>query len=224
MHYPTSKTPLQIFDDLNTAYTSTFNFIFSSAQTGTWVAASPELLLACSGTNLSTVSLAGTKPADGKSVWTAKEKKEQQYVTDFILQTLQNNNCVNISTDGSNTITAGPVDHLKTTISATASGATNLSQVLADLHPTPATCGIPKDLALQNIIEIEEHDRKFYTGYVGLLNNDRQTFFVNLRCMELGQKSALLYIGGGITADSIAGNEWEETERKAVTLTNVLHS
>jgi isochorismate synthase len=219
----TDRNPLEIFDVINQTYLNTFNYIISNQQIGTWIGASPELLLDLSNNHLSTVSLAGTRPANGFVAWTAKERKEQQYVTDFIVETLQKNECSNISKNGPATLTAGPVQHLKTEISATCSNTATLDKILADLHPTPATCGIPKSAAKEKIINIEAHHRKFYTGYIGLIAENKKTFFVNLRCMEIQQKRALLYVGGGITAESEAEKEWDETERKAVTLLSVLH-
>ncbi len=46
--------------------------------------------------------------------------------------------------------------------------------------------------------------------------------FVNLRCMKLVDGGALLYAGAGVTNDSIAENEWKETEMKFNTLLNVI--
>jgi len=39
--------------------------------------------------------------------------------------------------------------------------------------------------------------------------------FVNLRCPALFDHAALMYVGGGITADSNPAAEWRETELKA---------
>ena len=217
------RNAIKIFEALNQTYPATFNYIISSAQTGTWLGATPELLLRKENQAISSVSLAGTRPSNGFTAWTTKEKKEQEYVTAFILQVLAQNGCTSIAAGGPFTYTAGPVQHLKTDISATINEHTSLVQLLQDMHPTPATCGIPKQKAKDKIIAIEQHRRKFYTGYIGILSKRSQVFYVNLRCMELLQDRALLYVGGGITAESVAEKEWDETERKAVTLLNVLH-
>ena len=44
---------------------------------------------------------------------------------------------------------------------------------------------------------------------------------VNLRCMQLIGKKSLLYAGGGITNQSTAEMEWEETEAKIQTLKSI---
>ena len=41
--------------------------------------------------------------------------------------------------------------------------------------------------------------------------------YVNLRCMKVLDDRLVLYIGGGITHDSVPEEEWEETEIKADT-------
>ena len=48
------------------------------------------------------------------------------------------------------------------------------------------------------------------------------SLFVNLRCMQLVIKKAILYAGAGITEDSIPDKEWEETELKLNTLLKVI--
>ena len=40
--------------------------------------------------------------------------------------------------------------------------------------------------------------------------------------MELSVDEAVLYIGGGLTIDSHCESEWQETERKSTTLSNLL--
>jgi isochorismate synthase len=44
---------------------------------------------------------------------------------------------------------------------------------------------------------------------------------VNIRCMQVVDDCALLYVGGGITADSDPELEWEETVKKSQILTTV---
>jgi len=217
------KNGLAIFSELNKKYTTTFNYILSNPKIGTWLGASPELLLQVENNQLRTVSVAGTKLNDEFSEWTEKEKKEQKFVTDFILEKFRKNKFTNIQSTVPYTCNAGPVQHLKTDISALHNSENQVWKILIDLHPTPATCGIPKEISKQKIGEIESHQRKLYTGFIGILAPNKKTFFVNLRCMELQKSRALLYVGGGITEESVAENEWLETERKAVTLLKALN-
>ncbi len=218
----TQKNGLEIFNLLNVTYKNTFNYIFSSAETGVWIGATPELLLKADDHVVSTVSLAGTKPNDGFSEWTQKEREEQKFVTDFILASFQENKIAEIISSKTYTAKAGPVEHLKTDIHGKLETENQIYALLKSLHPTPATCGIPKAEAQAKIVEVELHQRKFYTGYIGFNSDNIKYYFVNLRCMQLHNKHAYLYVGGGLTSASIAEREWLETERKAETLEKVL--
>ncbi|MEM6517510.1 MAG: chorismate-binding protein, partial [Bacteroidota bacterium] len=112
------------------------------------------------------------------------------------------------------------------------------------LHPTPAVCGFPKLDAKQFILENENYNRQYYTGFLGELNfKNRRTrntnrrnvensaygsfrlesdLFVNLRCMQIIKNEAHIYVGGGVTRDSTPEKEWEETTNKAATMMDVL--
>ena len=52
--------------------------------------------------------------------------------------------------------------------------------------------------------------------------NDRLQLFVNLRCMKVQDNQITLVVGSGITSESNAADEWEETEIKADTLLSVV--
>lgn len=215
------KNPVQLFEELNQLYPATFNYLLSSADTGVWLGATPELLLSKTADVINTVALAGTKPNDGFSEWTKKEREEQQMVTDYITEIFRKNHLNKIDVSSPFTIKAGPVEHLKTEIEATIQPDQNVWQLLSELHPTPATCGLPKGKALRKIREIENRPRSFYTGYVLIKSKNDFVSYVNLRCMQLEKNRAYLHVGGGITASSKPENEWMETERKAMTLEKV---
>lgn len=123
-------------------------------------------------------------------------------------------------------------------------GQTALEIIIDSLHPTPAVCGLPRKEA-QHFIHCEEgYDREFYTGFLGELNLQKNTqrsrnrrnvenlayraltketdLYVNLRCMKIEAEKAVLFVGGGITKDSVPEAEWEETVNKAQTIKKVL--
>ena len=96
--------------------------------------------------------------------------------------------------------------------------------IASALHPTPAVCGTPRLYSKHFIESNEGYKREFYTGYIGLMNNElsRSQVYVNLRCMKIEGNIANLYVGGGITADSEPKAEWEETQNKLQTMLHVL--
>jgi isochorismate synthase len=84
---------------------------------------------------------------------------------------------------------------------------------------------MPKHQALAFILAQEGYDRSFYSGFLGPVHiQGASSLYVNLRCMQLGEESAHLYVGAGITADSNPAAEWRETALKAETMAAVLAS
>ena len=81
--------PEMLFNLLEESYPNAFVYLVSSSLFGTWIGVSPEILLKDVKGKANIVSLAGTKISDDESVWTEKEKLEQQYVSDFILDKLK---------------------------------------------------------------------------------------------------------------------------------------
>jgi isochorismate synthase len=212
----TSKNPLGIFHKLCIKYPAAFVSLVYIPGKILWITSTPELLVSTNNNKIETEALAGTMAADSTAKWTEKEKTEQQVVTDYINELLKKC-CSNVTVSKPLEIVAGNVKHLKTSFSATLN--TSLWNLVSALHPTPATCGIPLEKAKQFIKQTEGYERKYYTGFLGPCNmNGKTDLFVNLRCAELFANEVNLYIGGGITKDSIPEKEWEETELKSRTL------
>ncbi len=214
---------VDLFETLTLKYPHAFVYAISSPDGGTWIGAGPELLLKRDSKHMSTVSLAGTIPNDEQYEWTSKEQTEQQLVSDYIENVLVYHQADNIEFDRPQTIHAGQVKHLCTNYNFNL-GEINGSHIglLYDLHPTPAICGLPKEEAYQQILETEQHDRQFYAGFLGPVLNGRYEFYVNIRCLKVTQNHSVLFIGGGLTQESEAQKEWQETELKAQTLLSVL--
>jgi len=215
----------QLFNDLCDKYPKAFVYLASSSLFGTWLGASPEILLEVHNQNVFTMSLAGTKSTETDDDWAKKEREEQQFVTDFILETLTEQGISNVETQGPYSFEAGPVKHLRTDISFDLGNRTPL-ELATVIHPTPAVSGLPKALAMELIEAIENHDlnynRFLYAGYLGLVSPEHTKLFVNLRCCQIQPETAYLYVGGGYTKNSSVELEWQETERKCKTLLSVM--
>lgn len=226
---------LSIFEKLVQLYPSTFVYCFYHPKIGTWLGATPEQLLKATDTVFETISLAGTQKDLGLSeiIWHKKEKEEQQFVTDYIVSKLESVASGVLVTEPYS-IKAGSIWHLKTDISGRWNSDSSLQKVIQLLHPTPAVCGLPKERAKAFILENEQYDRSFYTGFLGELNSSFTTkgvssdLFVNLRCMQIdfdlnpALTSAYLFMGCGITKDSVPEKEWEESVHKSMTMKKVL--
>ena len=211
----------ELFDQLVGSYPQTLVYLISSPLFGTWIGATPEVLLRVKDQKGYTVALAGTLPAKGEDSWTEKEKIEQQLVTDFILNTLEEKGFEHPVINGPIEVLAGPVKHLKTDIHFVCNEQESLDLAM-ELHPTPAVSGLPREKALELITRLERHDRSLYTGMIGLLLPGMTELFVNLRCCSIRKDEAFLYLGGGFTASSDVEKEWLETENKSRTLLYVM--
>ena len=207
------KAP-ELFEKMVKCYPAAFVFLVSSPGNTVWIGATPEIFLQQTPRTLHTMALAGTQPVkDGQSCgeWEYKDREEQQIVSDYIRDILSGICPEKTNSTGPFTRKAGNVYHLCTTFECEMQPDTAKADHLRELlHPTPAVGGFPKAQALQLISRLEQHERRYYAGYLGPVRNDG-TFdlFVNLRSMELYDNAYRLYAGGGITALSDAGKEWQ---------------
>jgi isochorismate synthase len=219
----------ETFEKLVQTYPTTFVYCFYHPKIGLWLGATPEQLLQSTDTIFKTIALAGTQKDTNASevVWQNKEKEEQQFVTDFIVNTL-NNVASDVIVSKPYSLKAGSIWHIKTDISGKLNSESTLKEVIQLLHPTPAVCGLPKDKAKAFILENENYHRTFYSGFLGELNRSTENeskssdLFVNLRCMEIADSKANLFMGCGITKDSIPNKEWEESINKSATMKRIL--
>ncbi len=197
--------------------------LVSSEVTGTWLIATPEILLECENGSCRTVALAGTMPyTEGYPKWSEKNQMEQQLVERYIDETIKPYSR-NIIKDGPLTVRAGNIMHLCTTFRFRLQQGVNVGYLLQALHPTPAVCGLPKESAKSFIIENEHCNRSYYSGFAGPANMNGGThLFVSLRCMQIHTTHSTLFAGGGIMPDSCLESEWKETQNKMLTMLKVL--
>jgi isochorismate synthase len=219
-----------VFNKLICNYPTAFKYCFYHPKIGFWIGATPEQFLKVDENLVKTVALAGTQLFDKNedAIWKNKEIEEQQIVTEYITRNLKlySNN---ITFSKPYTHQAGSLVHIKTDIQAEVNDKNAVSEIIEVLHPTPAVCGFPKEIAKQFILQNEGYQREFYAGFLGEWNKDFATFkqkqsdlFVNLRCMKIEESVANLYIGCGITKDSNPQKEFVETVNKSLTIKSVL--
>ena len=84
---------------------------------------------------------------------------------------------------------------------------------------------MPADAAHVFIAEHETASRELYSGFLGPVNTRTGTHIhVNLRCLRLFDAAATLFAGAGITLDSRARSEWDETVMKMSAVRNVVEA
>ena len=219
-----------VFIKLIRTYPTAFTYCWFHPKIGLWMGASPERLLKANKKKFFTTALAGTQPFLDtlEVVWETKEKEEQMFVTDFMLDNLKDL-ASEVTISSPYTMKAGNLLHLKTDIEGIVNENSSLEQLVSILHPTPAVCGLPQLAAKEFILQNEDYDRDYYTGFLGELNkkgftkqNLKTDLYVNLRCMQIKNQHAHLYVGCGITEGSIPEKEWKESVNKSMTMKRVL--
>ena len=200
----------------------TFAFQFYHPGTGWWLGNTPEVLLEHDkGSGVfRTMALAGTRLQGCPGPWDAKNLDEHRFVVDFIAETFRRHG-LEVEIGRTDTVPYGRhIEHLHTPVAGIAGDhLPDFETIAADLSPTPALCGYPRTEALEHIARFETHDRLCYGGYITVDTPEKTVAFVNLRSMRYDERGRYnIYVGGGITADSVPEDEYAETAAKARSL------
>lgn len=204
--------PEKSFENLCKAYPNAFRYIFSK-KGAAWMGAFSELLGKYNKETgvFETMSLAGTLPV--AESWTSKEIEEQKPVSNYIKNILEHySERVDISSTYDHI--SGNIKHLRTDFKAEIKRE-DLDKIISDLHPTPAVCGMPKEICKSIIADLEKYPRELYAGYIKVETEVEIHYYVNLRCARIYPNSVHAFVGGGITAQSDPEKEWQETELKS---------
>jgi para-aminobenzoate synthetase component 1 len=190
------------------------------------VSASPELFLRIEpdgeGRRIETRPIKGTA-ADATTLATsAKDRAENVMIVD-----LARNDLGRVCEYGSVTvpelceIESHPgLFHLVSTVAGRLRADVDLAAVVRATFPPASVTGAPKPRVLQAIEDLEPVRRGVYCGAVGWVDGDRGAaeLAVAIRTFTITGGHTYLGVGGGIVADSQAGDEWAETELKAARL------
>jgi salicylate biosynthesis isochorismate synthase/menaquinone-specific isochorismate synthase len=107
------------------------------------------------------------------------------------------------------------IQHLATPIHAQLAEPRSAVELAGLLHPTPAVGGEPREPALEVMAELEGLDRGWYAGPVGWMDAAEDgEFCVAIRSALLRDRTAHVFAGNGIVADSDPAAELAETEVK----------
>ena len=224
---PETIPPLELFHRACMLYPRMFISLVCTTKSGCWLTATPEILLEGDGNNhWRTIALAGTMQLEGEQLkgegedlsWSTKNIQEQRYVATYIAECLEQFTR-DFHEDGPSTVRAANLVHLRSDFTFSLPDSLHIGDLLQALHPTPAVCGLPKRETFQFIIRNEYTPRRYYSGFMGMLDAERQThLYVSLRCMNIEGNRYHLYAGGGLLKDSTEDQEWQETEAKLETM------
>jgi isochorismate synthase len=221
---PSAHDPAALFGALRELFPSCFCFCAGSSE-GAFIGASPELLVRRRGATAATVALAGSirRSADpavddhlGEQLLRSeKDRSEHEIVARRIERALRRRAVWVHAESEPALIKVANIQHLATPIHAQLADPASAIELAGMLHPTPAVGAEPRDSGLAAIGELEDLDRGWYAGPVGWMDAAEDgEFCVALRSALLRDRTAHLYAGAGIVADSDPAAELAETEIK----------
>jgi isochorismate synthase len=193
---------------------------------GSFVAASPELLVAVAGDIVRAHPMAGTAPRGGDPaadqrlaaslLASSTYRHEHQVTIDVVHDTLLNW-CSYVDYEAEPSVVAvANLQHLATLVEGRLSQPTpSVLDLVAALHPTPAVAGRPRRVAVDWIARHEGIDRRRYAGAAGWVDSaGNGAWAVSVRCAEIEGPTARVWAGNGIVADSDPVTELAETRIK----------
>jgi salicylate biosynthesis isochorismate synthase/menaquinone-specific isochorismate synthase len=229
---PAAHDPAATFGALRELFPSCFCFCAGSPE-GAFLGASPELLVRRRGAGVATVALAGStrRSADpavddhlGEQLLRSeKDRIEHRIVARRIERKLAPRSVWVEAETEPVLVKVANIQHLATPVHAQLADSLSAVELAALLHPTPAVGGEPDEVAQAVIAELEDIDRGWYAGPVGWMDAAEDgEFCVALRSALLRDRTAHLFAGAGIVADSDPASELAETELKLEALLPLL--
>ncbi len=220
-----SVEPDEVVDALWRENRGSHVFLFEPEAGKAMVGAAPETLATVANGVFRATAVAGSAGVGANSVETAhladrlfnsaKDRAEHDFVVRDMVARLEALGCSVGRDVEPHVLALARIQHLETKIVAKVPPGLSLLAIVESLHPTPAVCGMPREVALAVLTENEVFDRGWYAGPVGWLDsNGRGIFVPALRSAVLRNGSWRLFAGAGIVAGSDPVSEWEETEIK----------
>lgn len=226
----------QLFDNLLQDNPEGYTFALSQnpQQHGWFVGASPELLVAKQDAQVFSHPVAGTlaRHADHaedqiraqRLLASQKDHYEHGMVIEAIADQLAPF-CSHLHVPAKpSLIKTKTLWHLATPIHGTLKDAgTHVLKLVELLHPTPAVCGQPPQLARSIIDELEPFQRSLFTGAMGWSDtHGNGVWSVTIRCARVLDHLIRLYAGAGIVPESNPEMELAETTAKFRTMLDAL--
>lgn len=217
--------PLAALNGLRQRFPDCFSFSVANGAGHSFIGASPERLVRVSQGVLESDVLAGSiRRGSGAAqdallgdelLGSEKDLREHHLVLSSVVRRLVQLGLNPTHADRPQLRKLANVQHLHTPVQAALTDDVGLLEAVAQLHPTPAVGGSPRDPAVAAIPGIEEFPRGLYAGALGWMNaRGGGEFMVGIRSALVEGKTARAYAGAGIVAGSIPELEWRETELK----------
>ncbi|MGA7937239.1 MAG: isochorismate synthase [Kovacikia sp.] len=216
--------PVHSLHNLRQLYPDCYIFAISNGKGQHFIGASPERLITLRNHQLITDALAGSAPR-GKTTCedahlanrllnSVKEMHEHQVVIEFITRQLCQLGLAPRALP-LRLLQLSNIQHLQTPIQATVPAHIHLLDAVAELHPTPAVAGVPREVACDYICRYELFERSLYAAPIGWVDyQGNGEFAVGIRSALIDGCHARLYAGAGIVSGSDPNRELAEVQLK----------
>jgi para-aminobenzoate synthetase component 1 len=197
---------------------------YFNAVRGQVCSSSPERFLKGSGARVETRPIKGTRPRSqdpaedlrlaGELLASKKDRAELSMIVD-----LERNDLGRVCSYGSVEVeehavieSYATVHHLVSTVVGELHPGRDVVDLLKGSFPGGSITGAPKIRSMEIIDELEPNARSVYTGNLGYLGyNGNYDLNIAIRTIIVRDGQAFFQVGGGIVADSVPEEEYQET-------------
>ena len=223
----TKLEPSDIFKTIWETFPAPFSYYLDTGEVKV-IMNSPERLLKVTGGVIETSPIKGTRPRgespseDREKIKSLKESTKERAEHVMIVD-LERSDMGKVSERGSVRVerfedvsTLPNLHHMVSVISSTLKSDLSPIEALKALFPGGSITGAPKVRAMEVIEEIEGRPRGLYTGAVGWIDSSGDMdMAMAIRTATYHKETLRLDVGGGIVADSVPEDEYDETILKA---------
>ncbi|MBT5238261.1 MAG: anthranilate synthase component I family protein, partial [Thaumarchaeota archaeon] len=192
------------------------------------IGSSPEMLLRVTGSDVETFPIAGTRKITDDEEKNEKLKDEllndeKELAEHTMLVDLGRNDIGRVCDYGTVKVKElmkikrfSHVQHIVTHVVGKLNSKHDMYDAFRAVFPAGTVSGAPKVRAMEIIQELEPTKRETYAGAVGYFSiNGCCDFAIAIRSIFAKNNKGFVQAGAGIVFDSIAENEFKETEHKA---------
>jgi anthranilate synthase component 1 len=227
---PTQASPFAVYRALRSVNPSPYMYYLHLGDVHI-VGASPELLVQVEDGIVSNHPIAGTRPrgkdnAEDRALEEDLKNDEKEIAEHIMLVDLARNDVGRISEPGTVQVTQfmeierySHVMHLVSHVQGKLKEGYTQFDAMRACFPAGTVSGAPKIRAMEIIAELEPDKRGPYAGAVGYFDfSGNMDTAIAIRTIVIKDGVAYVQAGGGIVADSIPENEYQESLNKAQAL------
>ena len=217
---------IEIIRKLKINQPNTLRYVWKRNSKDITFGATPETLFSFNNNILTLEAIAGTSPSklSHQLLNSKKDLREHNLVLNYLYECLKILKINNYKKAKLKVSTFGDISHLSSLIYSNQYDICPF-KLLDHLHPSPAVCGYPKDVAQEWIDTIESFERGNYASPIGWIDNSGNSDFrVAIRGARLIDQEIQFTAGAGIVKGSICAKEIEEIKLKFESLVKQIFS